>query len=156
MSAAATPNVSKYPLDFETLEKGSWIETSDLCDAIGIGPSDSRWGLKVLRVIEMVRQERGILGCQIGNRIRLMTDAEASIYVYRQSGIANRKQRRCAENLTLIEPGALNEGELRSHEARSRVVAATAVASHRAQEKQRKIEGLLTSGSFVGRLQITD
>lgn len=152
----AKSQLQKYPVDFTSLEKGTWIESGAICDMLGIAPDEADWSLKVLKLVGMIRDQCGILSRQEGHRLRLMNDIEASTYNYNQLETATRKQARCAENLALIDPSEMNDEQLRGHDARSRVIAATVVAAGHAKEKQRKVEGLLRSGSLVGRLRLTD
>jgi len=152
MSASLT----RYPMDFSSLSKGSWLETGEICDALNLEPSDKHWGLKVMGLIEMIHDQCGILARQEDRRVRLMSDVEASAYEFRIMERSVRRTLRCAENQLLIDPGGMNPAELATHDARARVIVATAVAASSEKQKQSKIEGLLSNGTIVGERRLKD
>ena len=138
----------KHPLDFDTLEKGTWLEGSDLRDAVGCHPDEDikRWQLGVLGLRERITKETGIV-CRVErDKIRLMTDLETDEYTVNRTDQLRQGMRRQLAYRALIDTSEMNDEQRRLCDARDRLVTGTAMAAHAKFRKEARMIRLLESG----------
>lgn len=127
-------------VEFEKLEKGTYIETEMLEDAFGLERDKNDYLANMLSLAGTIERKRGIL-CRIeGRRLRLMTDAEAVVWNVKQAEKASRMLDRSAERLrTRIDTKNLSDVQKVAHEHATRVVTAMAEAQRREREKASRL-----------------
>lgn len=127
----SAPNVTKYPLDFDALVKGTWIETDELEKAVGMRSGTETFSLRVVRLAASIRERCGIVCRQEGHRLRLMSDEEVAPYAMKRATEGVRTIRRAAGYVQDIDMSRLSDSQRRHAEAVSMATAAIATASHR-------------------------
>ncbi len=135
-TATAAKRGKSHPFDWETLQKGTWIETAELERATLRSRSDPYFAIGCQSLIAMIERKTGSLGRANGApanmRGRRMTDGEALEYTVREAGRASRKLERCADRLAdNIDRTQLSEIDAQIHEHARRVVGAMADAQKR-------------------------
>lgn len=133
----------KHPLDFDLLEKGSWIETPELESATLTKCGEGAWGLKLVGLCQRIEQETGIL-CRVDHdRIRLMDDLEASEHAYRRKLHHYRGVGRQSRRLLKVDTSGFDDEQKAIHAFRVRAALAVTSASRAAlrKEKRRKLLG---------------
>lgn len=136
--------VEKYPLDFDILEKGNWLEGSELEHAIGSTPADpTHWRLGLLKLKQQIEDQTPILCREDHDRIRLMTDPEAREHTRRRwfhnlGGMVKQVTRRARIDVTLIP-----SDEKQMMESETRMMAAVTLAARSELRKQKRIELLV-------------
>lgn len=132
-----------FPFDWETLEKGTYIEAEALERAIRRPRTDKDFKLKALAVVAEIKERTGIL-CRIeGDRLRLMTDSEAYQWNYQRARSHVTGLIRSAKNTALIDTSQLSDGDKRAAESCQIAICATASAARREQVKHAKLFGLV-------------
>lgn len=114
---------SKFPLDYDLLEKGSIITVDTLTAIFNLPADDQRFKLKCLALTgEITRQlsERGIEAtvCQCRGAIKVLTDSEATSYNERQGLLGRRKIKRSFRRLVNVDVANLTDKEREAHEKR--------------------------------------
>lgn len=142
-SGSAITKGEAHPLDYERLQKGTWIETEEISKASFRRPTDPFFSLAAQNLIDKIERKTGIIGRTEGAfgaiRIRLMTDAEALEYKIREAGRASKKIERIADQLAdNIDRRNLTEVEQQIHDHARRMVGAMADAQKR--EKRQHME----------------
>jgi hypothetical protein len=135
--------LSHYPLDFDALVKGSWIETAELIQITGLTPDDDKWDFALLDLVQQITRQASMLARIDHGRIRIMDDQEACAYTYRQVEVGVRKNVKWAQLRALIDRKDFTDTERDLAERRDRVAAAVAMASSRTLRKQRRLEKLI-------------
>jgi len=139
-------SVEFHPLDFEALEKGTWLEGEALVLAAGADPSDhKRWRLALLKLRQAIEEKTEILCCEDHDRIRLMTDSEAREHTWRRwrqnfKGLGRQVFRRSRVDLSQIP-----HEEHRRVESETRVMSGVTAAARARLRKEKRME-LLNSG----------
>jgi hypothetical protein len=88
---------TRYPMDFEALQKGDVISSATIERITTVNPRDYRaWQIAVLNLQSIVTRElrkldRDWVVCQKGNDLRILTDLEAKAYNARAQRAAIRK-----------------------------------------------------------------
>lgn len=146
---AALKTADKHPLDFEALQKDTWIELADLEKATLRSRHDPFFALNVQALIAKIERKTGILARAEGNttnmRIRLMTDSEALEYNIREAGRASRKLERCADRLIEnIDRTRLSDIEQQIHDHARRMIGAMADAQKREKRQHAELFRLLS------------
>lgn len=145
----------KHPLDWEALQKGTWLETEEIEKATLCRRSDPFFSLRAQNLGDRIERKTGILcrteGPVQAVRIRLMTDSEALEYQIREAGRASRKLERVADRLAdNIDRTKLSELEQQIHDHARRMVGAMADAQKR--EKRAHHEMFLLMAKKHGEL----
>jgi hypothetical protein len=148
-----------YPLDFDALEKGSWIEARQIeswPDRDGrpqfIGREERAYSFRMLRVKDEIEKRTGIRCRADGERLRLMTDAEHLEYQGRESDRYVRGYRRNTRWLQEIDSRNLNDIEKKKHEYQLRHQTGVAVVLVQEQRKAARNLRLIERGSEVAAL----
>lgn len=137
-------STEKYPLDFDALEKGTWLEGSVLERAVGCTPRDhGRWNLGLMKLCKMIERAAGIVSYVDHDRIRLCTDAEACNYTTRMNERAQSMMFRSVARRTLIDRENLTEEQRSLADRRDRYLGSVAQATRQEARKQRKMLELL-------------
>lgn len=127
-----------YPIDFGAITKGSWLETQELERALGVGRGGPSWQFALMRLCEQIRENSGALACIKNDRIRVMDDAEACEWTFREQERHVRGLRRSAQRRSLIDRSSMDDSRRALAEARDRITTATAIAASQAQRKMRR------------------
>lgn len=134
--------VQRYPLDFEALEKDSWIETEKIREIYGVKPEDKTWGLAVVDLVSKILAHRQDLGAfSIQNRIRIPTDFEWSQYCDRRMRHHVRGTARVAAYHARTDTSELTPEQRQFAESGARISQAVAMAARQALRRQAMIEG---------------
>lgn len=139
MTAAVAKMQKRTPreeLNYDALEKGTWLETDELEKALLVRRTDKFFSLRVMNLLDKIERKTGILGRAEGaadaQRARLMTDAEALEYKIREAGRVSRKLERIADQLAdNIDRTKLDEMESVIHDHARRMIGAMADAQKR-------------------------
>ncbi len=142
--------VSKYPLDFEQLEKGQRITQAELEEIFSCTPTDPTWGFRAMKLVEDIKSNVGLLARQSRHSIVIMTDEEAAEYTYEamfKRGV--RKMGAAVRNRQLIDKNELSAAVLAIFESKSRIMTGTQQATLSALRKQTRVENLLAAKACV-------
>ena len=134
---------SKYPVDFETLAKGTVITQVELEEALGRAPGDDGWNWALLGLAEKIKEQTGILCRQQQNTLVLMNDEEADRYNFGLFKVGLRKINSSRHNLGLIDHGNLSAEDQRRADSRARIISGTQQAAGSAMRKQMRMERLM-------------
>lgn len=133
---------NQYPIDFDALEKGQYIEPELISERLCVPLSDQKqYQFKLLRLKAQIESERPDLVTKgEGLGIRVLTDEEASPYLNTRleshlRGIARTNLRR-----SRIDKNNLNEAQRKTCESEDRIAAATLIAMRQAHRKQLRLE----------------
>jgi hypothetical protein len=133
-----------HPLDFGKLRKDTWLEPDEIERAVLMRRDDRNFGLGVLRLREAIETQTGILTREDGERLRLMTDDEATVWSAREAARAGRRLERNAYRLThVIDQSQLTARGLVLHDHAARVVTAMADAQRKERQKGATLFALL-------------
>ena len=139
-------DVTKYPLDFELLEKGTRITREKLEDIFGCAPSEDEWSFKAMKLVADIKEKAGLLARQSKNSIVIMTDAEAAEYTHETFRRGIRKMGTSVRNRSLIDTAQLSGPEMAKFESQSRVMTGTQQAMLAEVKKLSRMERLLECG----------
>jgi len=127
MSSPIDAQVCAHPIDFDALEKNSFVEGNELRDALGPDagkPGTKDWDLALMRLVKAIKLARqDLYPCIRKSRVRIMSDAEASAYRFSEWARSHRRQRRLEHDGTRIDTAQLTPEQQRIHDARSQVIA---------------------------------
>ncbi len=125
--ARITGSAQRYPFDYDTLDKGSFIPPERIESLIGLRRDHAQYSLRVLRLCERITEELAarekrvtVVGDNHG--IRILTDMEASEYNNRAADIAYGKMARSLARLRAVDPTEFDGDLKRLHERRLLVV----------------------------------
>lgn len=148
-AAAAKGNV--HPFDFTKLRKGMWIDAKELERATFRKRSDPVYLRAVLKMRDLIEKETGILGRIEGDRLRLMTDAEALAWSMRQAKLAGDRMERASEHLKHnIDRNNLTQPERVVHEHAERVITAMADAQRTQRQKHARLFEFISAHRELG------
>lgn len=119
-------SMTRYPLDFDALDKGSVITREQVAEISGVPPDDQRFGFAVLHLRQRIEQELAARGRVLTLKtedggIRVLTDGEASQYNAEAINKGIAKMYRAHVRNMHVDAGLLNEKERRTHERRLEV-----------------------------------
>ena len=130
---------AKYPLEFDTLNKGDVISTEQLRSIFGKEMLDATFAFAVLGLKDRIEAETDIV-CRMGAvGIRLLTDLEADVYTVDQAYVGVKKLVKQAGRRSLIMRDEMTVDEKRAAESRDRMVIGIAAAAKRAMKKAHRI-----------------
>ena len=140
MSNSAT----KHPLDFEALAKGTWIEVRELELALSCKRDDISFGQRLLGLRSMIEARTGILSRAEGQRLRLMTDSEALVWVVKQAGVAAHRIELAAVRMrNNVDAAQLSAPEQAVHEHAARVLTEMSISQREHVRKNAKLFALM-------------
>jgi hypothetical protein len=118
--------ISKYPLDFDQLSKGSTIPQSQIEEVLGMKADDPRYWKAVLTLRDRIRKELSQRGLcvtikQSAGDLVILTDAEASIYNYTWASRHLSGYMRSHEQLLNVDRKNLSISEKTEHSKRIEV-----------------------------------
>lgn len=87
-------NPEKYPLDFDALQKGDYINSDYIQKITGHEPETKEYSFAVMQLINQIESRLDVVCKQSGNGIEILTDEKAVFYVRKQNIAANRKKRK--------------------------------------------------------------
>jgi hypothetical protein len=116
-----------HPVDFDALERGTWIEVSTIEKAYRVRRGTDEYQRAVLQLRDLIERNTGILSREDKHRIRLMTDSEALRWNWDQHRCAARKMRRAARRTVLVRHDKLSEPDRRLAEFQETVITAQAI-----------------------------
>ena len=136
--------LSKYPVDFELLEKGTTIEQPELEKIFSCTPDDKNWGLEMLKLSKLIEINAGILVRKSHNSLVLMADEEAAEYLFEIKFLGGyRRMGAAVRNVGMVNMAQLSATSRASFESRTRIMAGTVQASRTSMQKLKRIEKLL-------------
>jgi hypothetical protein len=139
---------TKYPLDFDALEKGMTISRTDLEEIFGINASEDpkAYSFKMMALRDQIIQRTGILVRSSNETLVLMDDEEGADYNFGTFKKGLRSIVTSVFRLQLIDTDKLSLGSKARFESRSRVMSGTVQATLAAERKQKGLEKLIASG----------
>jgi len=140
-------DVTKYPIDFESLEKGTIITREALEEIYGITPLSPEWPFRLMKLIADIKENAGMLCRQSRNCIVVMTDAEACDYTHDSFLRYGRRMGASSRNRALIDTSSFSAIDQAKFESRSRIMTGTQQAATTELKKLTKIERLLDAGA---------
>jgi len=138
--------VKRYPLDFDTLKRGMWIEAEELEEAIGCGLNHPNVNLRILALCQRIKLETGILCRQEKMRLRLMTHGEADVWTYNQVRAGVAATVRNAKARQMVDHNDFEPHQRQAAESRDRIAAAVATAARSTLRQQERMEKLTHRG----------
>lgn len=124
--------LSKYPLDFELLEKGAVVLVETIEEVLSVSREDVDWQFRLLELCKQCESETGYVCRTEKGSIHVLTDLQADEYLAKETNRAVRKLRRDAKRTALIDRSEFSDGEKRISESRQRTATLTALAAHEA------------------------
>jgi len=114
------PHSSPYPLDFDSLKKGSIIPPGDVSEAIEMDVLDKNFALKALALAQQIEVELAARGeavtvCVRQGAIHVLTDEEASIYNDASFERGIRRLLRAHRRMMSVDTKQLSEGRKQEH-----------------------------------------
>jgi len=106
--------VSKWPLDFDALEKGSVIDTEDLERILGHKRTTAKYQFGVMALKDRIRKELSMRGIdafviQTRNTLKVLTDEEGSAYGHTRWNRGIATQMRANEGMRKIDVAKIPE-----------------------------------------------
>lgn len=133
----------KYPLDFDALEKGQYIDAETLTHIFNVRPGTQLFSLKTMQLKMRIECERAdLIARGEGQGIRILTDEEAGPYLHGRMEAHVRGLAKTSQKRSRIDPNALTPEQRAMHESENRIGASVAVAARQAMRKQLRIEAL--------------
>jgi len=127
-----------HPLDFESFSKGTWLEAAEIERGYNRKRDDRKWRLSLLAAAEDIFRERQIICRQEGDRLRLMDDLEADVWLQKQTEHSVSRLRRSARLTGSIDRSAFDQVQLRISEQRQRLIFAVATSAASTLKKERR------------------
>jgi hypothetical protein len=139
---------TKYPLDFDVLEKGSTISREVLEEIFSISATEDpkAYSFKLMALRDQIIQRTGILVRSSNDTLVLMDDEEGADYNFGTFKKGLRGIATSVFRLQLIDPDKLSASSKARFESNSRVMSGTAQATLAAERKQKSLEKLIASG----------
>lgn len=137
-------SLEKYPIDFDAIEKPSWIEGDQLERAVGFKPADgARWQFGLMKLSKLIERHTGF-GCRIDkDRIRVCDDAEWDEYTTAQNERGQNLIVSSFARRALIDRSRLTEDQRAIAERRDRYLGGLTQAVRSEARRLRRIEGLI-------------
>ena len=143
--------LSKYPLDFTALEKGTTLEQLELEQIFSCTPDDKKWGLEMMRLAELIKLKAEILCRKSHNTLVLMDDAEAADYLYETKFLGGvRKMGGAVREVGLVNTSNMLGTAVAKFTSQCRIMAGTVQAARAKMKKLKRIEKLLELKSEAG------
>lgn len=110
-----------YPLDFDTLEKGTVIPREKVEEIMGVKFTSPRYQFKLMALVDMIQRglkKRGLLWTVVirGDQVRILTDAEAVEHNQKQTERGRRKMTRAFVRNRAVDVSQLSEEQKQTHE----------------------------------------
>jgi len=136
--------VTSYPIDFDALEKGSYIQPEVLEHVFQVNRDMSAYSLKMMGMCnEIMRQlsARGldVVAKQHKSGIKILEDAEASAHTYQEAQLAMMKYRRNLVRSQSVDRSQLDDKEKELHDGRLFVMGRVYQAAFKAKKEARKL-----------------
>lgn len=134
-------NPERYPLDFDALQKGQYIDCETLTHIFGVQPGTSLFSLETMKLKQRIECERAdLIARGEGQGLRILTDEEAGPYLHSRMASHVRGLAKTSQKRSRIDPNELDEDQRRVHESENRIAASVAIAARQAMRKQLRIE----------------
>lgn len=116
-----TQTVVRIPIDFDALEKGSYIEPSTLERLFGISRTEKQYSLKMMSLIEEAESrlsDRGIEAVIVQHKegLRVLTDSEAAEHTNHAFAAYGRRMKRMLGKQQAVDVSRLTEEQKADHE----------------------------------------
>lgn len=107
---------NKFPLDFDSLSKGSVISADVITDYCGHQPDNPKFNLGALNLKAMIERKLSDRGYPVtvvirGNELHVLTDSESATYNVEQRDLAERRLKRSHGRLLQVDRSNLTAGE---------------------------------------------
>jgi hypothetical protein len=132
--------LTRHPVDFESLEKGTSISREELEEILGVSSDDDKYPFAVMALSVSIERHAGIVCCQEKKTLRLLTDVEADAYTERRLRHHVDGLTRVVNRRLLIDRSSMGGMEQLAAESRDRIATATAIAAQTAMRQHDKIE----------------
>lgn len=142
-----------HPLDFGALRKGTWLEAEAIERGYARRRDNPSYRLSMLAASEDIFRERQIICRQEGDRLRLMDDAEADVWLQKQTEHGVARLRRAARLTGVIDRSGFDATQLCVSEQRARLIFAVATAASSALRRERRALLLAAGCGASGRLE---
>lgn len=131
-------NVVNLRIDFDSLRKGTWIEAQEIERHTGVLRTDKHYSLHVMQLKDEIESHCEIIGRQEGDRLWLMDDPEASLWLARQCNRGGRIVMRAGERTKLIDHSRMSKQQREQADHAERYALAMAHAVRDEKRKHRK------------------
>lgn len=117
-------DVSRHPLDFDTLDKGTVLPAALVAKAVKAEPGTPEYSLRTLNLVSSIKlhfetKRNLIVAVKVHkDAIHILTDSEATEYCYDQMQSAIRKSLRRFNELAEVDRTQLAEDEKQEHDRR--------------------------------------
>ena len=114
-------NENRYPIDFDTVEKGTRFTPQFLSDALGVSMEAKGFPLAILGFVERLRNEledrnKPATVAVVKGMVCVLTDQEASVYNPAEFERGLKKAKRAHRRTLQIDVGQLDENNKLRHE----------------------------------------
>jgi len=135
---------TSYPIDFDALEKGSYIQPEVLEHVFQVKRDMSAYSLKMMTMCnEIMRQlsDRGleVVAKQHKSGIKILNDVEASAHTYQEAQLAMLKYRRNLTRALAVDRSQLDDKSQTIHDGRLLVMSRVYQAAAGAKKEARKL-----------------
>lgn len=137
-------DATQFPIDFDALEKGSYIPPETLEHVFQVGRDMGAYSLKIVGMCnEIMRQlsDRGIdvVAKRHKSGIKILNDVEASAYTYQEAQLAMLKYRRNLTRALAVDRSQLDDKSQATHDGRLLVMSRVYHAAAGAKKEARKL-----------------
>ena len=113
-------DAERYPVDFDTINKGTVIDPDTIEGIYGIKRTDAAYSLKAMRLAKKIEEElenRGlyVTACVADNAVCVLTDSEASEYNYASAMTRFRGMVRAHSKLSTVDTSEFEPKENATH-----------------------------------------
>lgn len=149
------PNFEKWPIDWDSLNKGDVIPVERLEQITETPRTSELYALKVLRFrhwleSEMKSRFRPVVTCSDHGALRILTDAEAVEYTAKRFQQAQNTMEASHRKAMDIDVGNLTDGEKRQHRQNTEVQAFVLLANRKAlKQATKKIKAQAEDNALV-------
>lgn len=135
---------TRYPIDYETLEKGDSIPIERCESILDIQRGDSLYQLGLLKLAQtimdaMMEHGRPVQVVQDHGALRVLTDAESSSYQDRRADRALSQMREGVRQLGHCDVSTMSDYEKALHTRRVRVVGGTYLGAKNGRKEAHKL-----------------
>lgn len=117
----AKMEAQRFPIDYETLQKGDVVPVERIEEIVNMKRDDVRFSLKVAALVDRIRRElldrdKPWTVAVVKGQIRVLTDAEATIYQRQRREQAHRSERQAFFYISKVDVAALTPEQRVEHE----------------------------------------
>jgi len=136
--------VTSYPIDFDALEKGSYIQPEVLEHVFQVKRDMAAYSLKLVAMRDEIMRQLSARGLDVvakqhNSGIKILEDAEASAYTYQSAQLGVMKYHRNLVRAQSVDRSQLDDKEKELHDGRLFVMGRVYQAAFKAKKEARKL-----------------